>query len=127
MIPDIEIEPVEGDFDLEEIEAALIAMPHVSHDPSQAMKFMLAPDAETLATALANRKVNNFGPDFSVALVTLSPRAILVSFRDDRVLAPRAFVAWLKARRPIRIRDEDNNDVTALLDQNPDLIFGPKP
>lgn len=49
---DIAIDPIDGEFDLPQIEAALLAIPNVARVPKRAMKFMLAPDVETLEHSL---------------------------------------------------------------------------
>lgn len=127
MITDLFLEPQSGEFDVRSIRDFIEALPFVVRCTKQPFSFMVVEDKDMLDDAIADRQRDDRRFPAPVLLIDVHPKRIDMSYRLSPLESGRIFVAWLRDHYAIRIRDEDYNDVTAQLDPNLDLIFGPKP
>lgn len=125
MIEDIGIEPVHGTFDVPAIEAFLAAMPLTARDPWRPGTFLVAWDADSLASALARAQD---APPYGVTLVVVHTSRIGVAYRSASVEPARRFVRWLRDHYAVRTFDDDyGGEVTDRVDDGLELLFGALP
>jgi hypothetical protein len=124
MITDIVIDPVQGEFDLVEVEHYLAEVPHSARDAIDPKTFMLAASANMLEDAHEQRELDPSRFSMSIILVSVSSKRIVVAFRSDLVGPGRRFVAWLRQRYALKFLDEGLHDITKYVDHELDYLFG---
>jgi len=124
VITDMSFVPVSGAFATAPIEEFVSRLPHTRRDVADPATFIVAPDQDTLASAVSLRETDTNNFPTNVTLVSIYPHRIDLAYRLEPLEAGRTFVAWLRDHYQVRICDEESNDVTASVDPGLVYLFG---
>ncbi len=120
---DLVIEPVAGEFDVEQLEAYLLAMPHVARDPARPHAFVSDYTRHGLAEVV-ERLAAGGGYAPSDILILVAPHDVhIVQMASHRETA-RHFIAWLRARYELRYLDNDYGGEIHDVDDDLVKLFG---
>ena len=123
MIPELALQPAEGELDVEAIRRHLDSLDTAARDPQMPERFLLSSNPETLRRAVTARKHGEVVP-YSVAVLHPGPALVVLVTMTSDTRPSRDFVEWLRARRSIRILDLEGNDVTGACQDDLDAVFG---
>lgn len=124
MIESIVLEPTEGEFDVDAIERRFDMLSTAARDPQERRRFFLSPDPETLRAAVDERAAGARSISSEVVVVFPSSTRILIGVRTTDVAPAREFVEWLRGDLPLKIMDNEFNDLTAKCQTDLDYLFG---
>ena len=123
MIPDLTLKPAEGEFDLAAIYRHLDSLDTAARDPEMPDRFLLSAWPETLERAVSAR-TSGMAVPYSVAILHPTPTVIALITMTSDTQPSRDFVEWLRKQQPIKILDEEFNDLTDQCQDGLDLLFG---
>ena len=123
MIPELALQPEDGEFDLPAILGHLDALSTAVRDPQMPERFLLSSHPETLERAVEERKNGHVVP-YAVAVLHPGRKMIALTTMSSDTKPSRDFVEWLRAQRPVNILDQEFNDFTDQCRHNLDAIFG---
>jgi hypothetical protein len=126
MMDSIVFEPIDGEFDLDAIEADLEALGKYTRAPQERRRFLLSDNPRALQEAVDEREAGSDTISHEVIVPFPSPIRILVGMRTTETAPARRFTIWLQDHYDIKILDNELNDFTEKYRDNLDLLFGPE-
>ena len=124
MITDILLEAIDGDFDVNGVAAHLESQPFTVRDKIRPEMFMIGTDEDDVETAVEARAQDPKRFPTRLILVELAPKTIGISYRSSRTEPARRFVEWLRSQYPVKVMDDEYNDLTEQCAQSLDVLFG---
>lgn len=127
MTDTILIDPVHGEFDVDEADRYIQTLKYTARDPHWPNTFLVSIDEESLEDYLeARRAVPDRFPG-SAILIGLGPARIWIGCSTRLNEPARQFVKWLRERYDVRFLDDEFNDLTADVDPDLNYLFGTPP
>lgn len=118
---ELRFQPLEGQFDVAEIEARIATLGFSFRDEAMPSMHVVTSTAAARDTLQAQRRANPDGGFPHVLLIQVAPEEINVAPSMDGELAALSaeFMAWLAASRPCRLFNDFGTDLTAELSPGP--------